>query len=325
MLGVRTEAETTRFWANRVASRRMIRIPLATGGVPYSRRIALSVIDRVAANPMPRRSSGMWPTPAATKRVGGRARHLDVVNPYRSARDRAQPGEDLRQLALAVAGHAGNPQDFALADCQRKVSERRQPAIARRAEPARLQHRRTGRPLHSVLSLDPLLSDQKSRQGVDVAFRGEPAGDDLTGTQHRDTVGRSEHLLELVRDEHDAAPSIRNGSDDGKQFIGFGWGQNRGRLIEDQDARPPGEDAKDLNSLLLAGGELPYLGLRIHMKAEMVAQLAGPPCQGLDRGAPWRLFPAKVDVLGDRLRLHQAEVLMYHADSSGDGLGRGAK
>ena len=165
----------------------------------------------------------------------------------------------------------------------------------------------------------PVISRASSRGGRAGGVDGD---DPLAVAQHRDPVADLEHLVELVRDEHDRAPAGDERPHDVEQLAGLGRREHGGRLVEDQDPRAPGEDAEDLDALLLADRQLPDLGLRVDAQPELVHQLR--PCgrrrsrrvtrRGVASQPRW-MFSATV-IGGDEL-----EVLVHHPDAGGDGLG----
>ena len=105
----------------------------------------------------------------------------------------------------------------------------------------------------------------------------------------------------------------------GKQPLGLLRRQNGGRLVEDQDARVAVERLQDLDPLLLAERELPDAGARIDLDPVALADLPDPRLDRArvdpERAAAGRAVLAERDVLRDRERLDEAEVLVHHPDS----------
>src|SRR5439155_26087795 len=88
----------------------------------------------------------------------------------------------------------------------------------------------------------------------------------------------------------------------------------------DQNACLAVERLEDLDPLLLPDRELPDPCPRVDVEAVALAQLGNPPLDGArvqDEG-PSPSVVAEDDVLGDGERLHEAEVLMDHADAGVD-------
>ena len=99
--------------------------------------------------------------------------------------------------------------------------------------------------------------------------------------------------------------------------------QHRRRLVEDDDARAADQHLEDLDALLDADGEQPDALGRIDLKAELPGQRRGLLDLGSVVDQPVRQYlHAEEDVVGDRQRRHELEVLMHHADAGGDGAGR---
>ena len=74
--------------------------------------------------PTPVRSSGTWATPALDRVAGRPVGHLVAVDVIAAAA-RAQPRDDLGQLALAVARDRGDPDDLARPDLERHAAQGR--------------------------------------------------------------------------------------------------------------------------------------------------------------------------------------------------------
>ena len=146
--------------------------------------------------------------------------------------------------------------------------------------------------------------------------------------QDGDAVGHRHHLVELVRDEDDGAPVVGHRPQRPEQVRRLLRGQDGGRLVEDQDPGLAIERLQDLDPLLLADGELPDPRAGIHRHAVALAELRHAL---LDRarvqaeGAPQVARVAEHDVLGDRERLHEPEVLVHHADPRLDPVARGVE
>ena len=94
--------------------------------------------------------------------------------------------------------------------------------------------------------------------------------------------------------------------------------EHRGRLVEDQHPRVPIEGLEDLDPLLLADRELPDPGAWIDgepvARPELGHSLLDHAGMEAER-APDVPMVAEDDVLRDRERLHQPEVLVHHADA----------
>jgi len=246
----------------------------------------------------------------------------DARDRHVSGRQRPQPGERLGELALAVAGDAGDADDLAAAHRERDAAQRGQTAVALGVQVVGLEYhlpRRPGARLATVL-LD-LAPDHQRRQGLGGRARRRRGRDDAPAAQHRDAVGDLEHLVQLVRDEDDRAAVGGHGAQRREQRVRLLRGQHRRRLVEDQDARVAVERLEDLDALLLAHRQLPDARTRVDGQTELVCE---PGHLAFQRGAvghePPVMLVAERDVLGDRDRLHEPEVLVHHPDSALQGV-----
>jgi hypothetical protein len=97
----------------------------------------------------------------------------------------------------------------------------------------------------------------------------------------------------------------------GEQPLGFLRREHGGRLVEDEKLRVLHQAAHDLDPLPLADRELPDLPPRVERQA-IGARHLGEPVGDARHGL--RPVEGEGDVLGDRQRLEQGEVLEDHAD-----------
>ncbi len=146
--------------------------------------------------------------------------------------------------------------------------------------------------------------------------RHDPAAHD------RDPVGDGQDLAQLVADEDDAAAVGGHRAERAEQLVHLLRGEHRGRLVHDQDPGAAVEQLEDLDPLLLTDRELPDLGPRVDPQSE----LGGQPGDLGFRSARVQAEPGRVqseqDVLGDRLRGDQREMLVDHAQTGGDRVAR---
>ena len=122
---------------------------------------------------------------------------------------------------------------------------------------------------------------------------------------------------------NDDAPAAGGHRPEGpEQLVDLLRGEDRRRLVHDQDPRTAVEQLQDLDALLLTDRQLPDLGARIDPQAELFGELAhlrlGPAGPQQE---PRRVQPED-HVLGDGLRRHEREVLMDHADPGRDRIAR---
>ena len=110
---------------------------------------------------------------------------------------------------------------------------------------------------------------------------------------------------------------------DGEDLLGLLWRQDRRRLVQHQDRGFAVERLEDLDPLLPADRQRADLGVRIDLEAEPPAELDDPPARllAVEEDRVRHRLVAEEDVLGDRQHRHEHEVLVDHADPSGDRVG----
>ena len=134
--------------------------------------------------------------------------HPLALDADRALRARPQPRDRLGELALAVAGDAGDGGDLARPDGQRDALDRGAAAVAvgpdvRRARaPARSRAARAPR---GSTMLD-VAADHQRRERLRRRVGGLHGGERLPGAEHGDAVRDRLHLVQLVRDEDDRPP-----------------------------------------------------------------------------------------------------------------------
>ena len=289
--------------------------------------IRLSTIDRFGARadagPVLRHVGD-----AVADGLAGRAGSRPPSPPIdHAAAARAQPGDDLGQLALAVAGDGGDAQDLAGADVERDAAQRRQAAVVLgRDVLARRGRRRPG--WHGVRSRTsrtsrPTISGRARLR--DAVGRPMPAAVTFPRrmTVIRSAIARTSPSLWLMKTTLRPSAvidrSVRNSSS-----ISCGR-EDRRRLVHDQDPRAAVEHLEDLDPLLLADGELPDLGPRVDAQAEPRRELADLVLGPAQVGAGSAAVEAEQDVLGDRLRRDEREVLVDHPEPGRDRVARRAE
>ena len=169
----------------------------------------------------------------------------------------ALAGQDFDQLALAVAGDAGDADDLAGTHGEGDVMHGDGAGIVERADLCELQPRLSGfagaRRLHGqFLGADHRARHRVRRQLSDLAGTGE-----LATAQDRDLVGEGHDLAELMRDHQDGQLALDDHvAEHAEHLVGFGRRQHRGRLVQDQEAALQIELLEDLALLAFAGGDV---------------------------------------------------------------------
>ena len=76
-------------------------------------------------------------------------------------------------------------------------------------------------------------------------------------------MGQSHHLRELVADEEHRLALLGQRPQNAEESLDFGRGQDRGRLVQNQDSGVAVEQLQDLHPLLLAHREVFYRYFKI--------------------------------------------------------------
>ena len=240
---------------------------------------------------------------------------------------RPQAQRHLAQLLLTAARHARDADELARVHLEVDALERDVPAVAERRGAPQLQHRplalRHGDALHGERRHPP--ADHR----LDQLGVGEVAGvlgveDHLPTSQHGHLVGDRADLAQLVRHQHHAQALVAQLGDDAEQGLDLLRRQHARRLVEDDQPGPRHEDLEDLRTLPLTDGQVPDLRGRVDREPVRLRRLRDP-C-GQPREAQRRpVGERERDVLGDRQRGHQPQVLEHHADAEGPRVRRAAR
>ena len=138
----------------------------------------------------------------------------------------------------------------------------------------------------------------------------------------RSAISRTSYSLWLMKMM--LWPSRGEAAQDGEDLGGLLRGQDRGRLVEDEDPGLAVERLEDLDPLLPADRQGLDLGLGVDLEAEALAELDDPAVRllAVEEDAVGHRLLAEEDVLGDGEHRHEHEVLVDHADAAGDRVGR---
>ena len=109
-----------------------------------------------------------------------------------------------------------------------------------------------------------------------VVVLGSTVPATATAAQDRDPVRDLQHLAELVGDEDDRGPGLREAADDAEELLGLGRRQDRRRLVEDQDVALAIERLEDLDALADADGEVLDGGVGVDVEAVLLGELDDP-------------------------------------------------
>ena len=286
----------------------------------------LSTSDRFGALPTPARSSGTCPTPASMATRDGLSRDVAAVDQDASGAG-AHPGDDLRQLGLAVAGDGGDADDLPGPDLERRLAQGGHAAIVVGGDAVDREDHPAGFDLRALQRFEHRAADhQPSEVGPGHAARVDARGGHAAGPHDRDPVGDGQDLAELVADEHDAATVLGHRAQRVEQLGDLLRREDRRRLVQDQHARAVEQQLHDLDALLLADRQLPDASARVDPQPDASRRgRATSASVRLQVEPEPRPVQAEQHVLGDRLRRDEREVLVDHPDARRDGVARRAE
>ncbi len=218
------------------------------------------------------------------------------------------------QLILAVAGDAGDAQDFTTFQFKRDVSE---PDAVRivglQAEIVDNQARHRGPPSGGGLHFLDVGPDHHARKRCG-GFRLRVAGRDLlAAAQDRGRIAQPFDLFQLVADVEDSAALGLQSVQHDEQLVGFLRGQYRGRLIQDQEFGILHQRPNDFDALTFAYRQLPDLAPGIERKSVNIGHFLQTRRHVLER---FLAVQTQRHVLGDGEIVEQREMLEHHADAA---------
>ena len=170
------------------------------------------------------------------------------------------------------------------------------------------------------------LTDVAPHHEADELVGGEPldlAGrDDPPVLEHRRAVGKPEDLRQPVRDVQDAKATCLELLDDVEHALELRPGEDRRRLVEDQDARFEGERTGDLDELTLCDAEAGDLTTERDRHPDAVECLSGLPPHRPSPEHPWRTpqLTAEEHVLDHGQVRDEARLLVDRTDPERAGL-----
>ena len=225
-------------------------------------------------------------------------------------------GQHLDQLALAVAGNAGDADDFPAADGERNVMNRDRAGVVERVQFAQLEPRFTHIPHTRRLNGELFGADHHPRHAVRREIGNLAVAGQLAAAKNRDLVGECHHLAEFMRDHQDSQAVIDDHAPQhAEHLVGFARGQHRGRLVEDQEAPLQVKLLEDFAFLPLTGGNVGDPEIERHLerharqKRLQFLLFFGPVDHGRD------VVARQHQVLRHRHRAHQGKMLVHHAES----------
>ena len=246
----------------------------------------------------------------ARRRVPGQRLTVQRDRPGR----RVQARQDLHQFALAVPGDPGHAEYLAPAQLEAHPAQRGQATRALRTQVPHAQQRarlRT-RAARALAGEVHAAAHHQLREALTGRAPRRHAAHDLAAAQHRHAVRDGQHLVQLVRDEDQAAPVRLQFAHHAEQALGLLRGQHAGGLVEDQDPRAAQQGPHDLHALLLAGRQVRHARLRVHLQPVPRREFPYLP-----RHAPRREQPAHAaqrQILRHGVPRHQQRMLRHQPD-----------
>jgi hypothetical protein len=160
------------------------------------------------------------------------------------------------------------------------------------------------------------VSDHHPRELRLVDIRRRDGADPLAVPQDGDPVGDLEHFGQPVRDVDDGDARLGEVADDLEQAMRLSVGERRRRLVEQEDVNVGRQGLRDLDELSLSHPERTDEPAGIDVVADPPQRLARRlvqrrPVDEAARAVP----PAEEDVLADRERLHERELLVDDRDA----------
>src|ERR1700730_17168095 len=220
-----------------------------------------------------------------------------------------------RKLGLTIAAHARDSIDLATAHEQAQIGHG-DPAIdACAGQCAHLEARLPISAFGTRWQAHGLADGQHgqlgSGRGTRIESRHRP-----TAAHDGDGVGAAFDLMQLVGHQHNCRSGAREPADRLQQPLSFGVGQHRSRLVQTEDAHTPDQHLDDLYVLLLGEGQGLDASRGVDVETEFIRLTADGSANFLNPGTVTRAAIGEQNVLRNRERLHQLEVLVNHADAA---------
>src|SRR5919204_3770640 len=161
----------------------------------------------------------------------------------------------------------------------------------------------------------PLLADALIRYG----------GDLLAVLEHADGIGNLQNVVEEMRDEDHAGPTLAESAHEGEEALDLGRRECRGRFVENDDTRTRIEHTPDFHHLLPSERERFQRPPYIHLYAQALqvrASLAHHRAP-VHRTQPCERLLAQKDIFSNGELLDHAEFLVDHPDAGCDRIAGG--
>ena len=159
-------------------------------------------------------------------------------------------------------------------------------------------------------------SDHQPCEGGGRLDGGVDVGRDLAETKDRRVVTELLHLLEPVRDVEHRATVVGQPAQRHEELVGFLRGEDRGRLVHDEEAGLLEEAAHDLDALAFADREVRDERGRLQGQAVLRRDPRDALAERSEVEPSWH---RERDVLHHREGFEEGEVLEHHADPESPG------
>ncbi len=210
------------------------------------------------------------------------------------------PEESPEQLGAPGAHEPGQSHDLAAPHVEGDVTE------AAPAEVACPQDALTGRAAPTLPTRRDVASNHQADHLVPRQETGLPNRHDASVPQDGDSIGDSLHLVQSVRDEHDASPGVPQPAHLLEQSRRLRGGEGRGRLVEDQEVGGARQGRRDLHELPLGQTQC----------VDQASRVEGREADGLEG-------PAGIDGQATPIEDSQAEPALRRETIEEEGLGHG--
>ena len=228
-------------------------------------------------------------------------------------------GEGLEQLRLAVARDAGDAHDLASPHREADALDALHAEPVLDDEVGDLEDRVAGTGRRLVDAQADPAADHQLGELLRRGLGGGQGRDDPALAHHGHHVRDLADLAELVGDEDDGLALAPERAEDAEEVVRLLGREDGGRLVEDEDVGAAVERLQDLDALALADAEVADPRVQVHLEVVLAPE-------ALELGARSRqarleqeaALDAEHDVLDDRERLDQHEVLVHHADPRGE-------
>src|SRR5712692_8398768 len=227
---------TSRFAHWRIARRRSTTSCHANAGERSRPKKRFSATEKWSTRPTPRRSSGIWPTPASLSPRASAAVTSCSPSSTRPPVARRVPASTSTSSLWPLPSTPAIPR----ISPWRSSNEMPRSAGTPRSDVAvRFSTLKVAGPGRLLVHAEQdLAADHHGGDRLLVRLRCDQVTDHLASPHHRDPVRDLEHLAQLVADEDDRLAFLDQASQHHEELLGLLGRQHSGGLVEDEDFRP---------------------------------------------------------------------------------------